>query len=260
MKWISLIGLLICGSVNAQSVICERYGALPGEPKQTFDRRCPGGYKEVGQVGGVSRSSGYIPDGLADRMLEEQRERNEYIRESLEQAIRPRSNQRANATNTTGFFESWNVVMHTPVGDLPARLTANNDCSMTLSSEDLGTSNITGVTRTRDSFYFRAEVNSEGQTLYLNYSGRVRNNQLTGEYSTSYGSFAMNGTRTVGTGAIPSRCLTAETTTEALAPQKENKERASNLVEDLTNLSELHSQGILTDEEFNAGKRRLLGL
>jgi len=36
MKWVSLIGLLICGSVNAQSVICERYGALPGEPQQTF--------------------------------------------------------------------------------------------------------------------------------------------------------------------------------------------------------------------------------
>ncbi|MCH1579905.1 MAG: hypothetical protein L7S55_04300, partial [Luminiphilus sp.] len=71
MKWISLIGLLICGSVNAQSVICERYGALPGEPQQTFDRRCPAGYKEVGQVGGSSRSSGYIPDGLAERMLEE---------------------------------------------------------------------------------------------------------------------------------------------------------------------------------------------
>lgn len=91
MKWISLIGLLLCGSVNAQSVICERYGALPGEPQQTFDRRCPAGYKEVGRVGGSSRSSGYMPDGLAERMLEEQRERNEYIRESLEQAIRPRT-------------------------------------------------------------------------------------------------------------------------------------------------------------------------
>ena len=52
MKWISLIGLLVCGSVNAQSVICERYGALPGEPQQTFDRRCPGGYtcKEVREI------------------------------------------------------------------------------------------------------------------------------------------------------------------------------------------------------------------
>jgi len=260
MKWISLIGLLVCSSVDAQSVICERYGALPGEPQQTFDRRCPGGYKEVGQVGGSSRSSGYIPDGLADRMLEEQRERNEYIRESLEQATRPRSNQRTNTSDLTGFFESWSVVMHTPAGDLPARLTANNDCSITLSSEDLGTSNVTGVTRTRDSIYFRAEVDADGQTLYLNYSGRVRNNQLTGEYSTDYGSFAMNGTRTVGTGAIPTRCLSVETITEAVAPQNENKERASNLVEDLTNLSELHSQGILTDEEFNAAKRRLLGL
>ena len=70
MKWISLIGLLVCGSVNAQSVICERYGALPGEPQQTFDRRCPAGYKEVGQVGGSSRSSGYIPDSLAENLAD----------------------------------------------------------------------------------------------------------------------------------------------------------------------------------------------
>ena len=39
MKWISLIGLLVCGSVNAQSVICERYGALPVESQHTFNWR-----------------------------------------------------------------------------------------------------------------------------------------------------------------------------------------------------------------------------
>jgi len=39
-----------------------------------------------------------------------------------------------------------------------------------------------------------------------------------------------------------------------------NKARGEDLVERLSDLSALHSQGILTDEEFNAAKRRLLGL
>ena len=59
MKWTIVIGLLLlCGSVNAQSVVCERFAALPSEPQQTVDRRCPAGYREVGQVGGSSRSGG----------------------------------------------------------------------------------------------------------------------------------------------------------------------------------------------------------
>ena len=39
-----------------------------------------------------------------------------------------------------------------------------------------------------------------------------------------------------------------------------SSERGSNLVEDLSALGKLHTDGILTDEEFNAAKRRLLGL
>ena len=50
---------------------------------------------------------------------------------------------------------------------------------------------------------------------------------------------------------------------EALAPiniKSDNQERGKTLIEDLEVLGELHTDGILTDEEFNAAKRRLLGL
>ena len=40
----------------------------------------------------------------------------------------------------------------------------------------------------------------------------------------------------------------------------ETAPRGESLVDSLKDLNELHSQGILTDEEFNAAKRRLLGL
>ena len=40
----------------------------------------------------------------------------------------------------------------------------------------------------------------------------------------------------------------------------ENQERGENLIKDLEALSKLHTDGILSEEEFNAAKRRLLGL
>lgn len=257
MKWISLIGLLVCGSVNAQSVICERYGALPGEPQQTFDRRCPAGYKEVGQVGGSSRSGGLA--NTQQPLVDAITQNNERTREFVQQSTRP-ARSYSNAIPTRGTYESWNVVMQTPQGSLPAKLTANGDCSISFNSDGLGTAVVTNVVRTNDSIYFSVSVDAQGQTLYLNYAGLIENNTLTGEFSTDYGSFAMNGTRSTGTGAIPSKCLSADPSTSADKPQSNNQERASSLVEDLTNLSELHSQGVLTDEEFNAAKRRLLGL
>ena len=44
------------------------------------------------------------------------------------------------------------------------------------------------------------------------------------------------------------------------SPNSSDSERGSNLVEDLSALGKLHTDGILTDEEFNVAKRRLLGL
>ena len=39
-----------------------------------------------------------------------------------------------------------------------------------------------------------------------------------------------------------------------------NQDRGTSLVENLNRLTELHESGVLSDEEFNAAKRRLLGL
>ena len=50
------------------------------------------------------------------------------------------------------------------------------------------------------------------------------------------------------------------------SPQSRNSsspegiDRGETIADGLRNLSDLHRQGILTDEEFNAAKRRLLGL
>ena len=41
---------------------------------------------------------------------------------------------------------------------------------------------------------------------------------------------------------------------------KAEQDRGTSLVENLNRLTELHETGVLSDEEFNAAKRRLLGL
>ena len=62
----------------------------------------------------------------------------------------------------------------------------------------------------------------------------------------------------------PSSCSSKTTeqasSAESNSPSPTAGERGSSLVENLNNLNELYQKGILTDEEFNAAKRRLLGL
>ena len=74
----------------------------------------------------------------------------------------------------------------------------------------------------------------------------------------------LQGRRVSGTGNVPQQCITTRSTRNVAAEDRdaepEARERATSLVEDLRSLGELHEQGILTDEEFSAAKRRLLGL
>ena len=47
---------------------------------------------------------------------------------------------------------------------------------------------------------------------------------------------------------------------KAVIPSAQTRERGSSIADGLSNLSKLYSEGLLTDEEFSAAKRRLLGL
>ena len=57
-------------------------------------------------------------------------------------------------------------------------------------------------------------------------------------------------------GDAPPGCGTQQTRSK----RPEDQSRGESLVDSLNNLNELHQQGILTEQEFNAAKRRLLGL
>ena len=350
MKWISLIGLLVCSSVNAQSVICERYGALPGEPQQTFDRRCPAGYKEVGQVGGSSRSGGLAntQQPLVDAITRNNQRTTEALRQSMNrsrsQALSSgQSRQQAAATAFTtalSFIQiggtinksQWNQLLDAAAG-------ISNDFKTSLLAFDtafggqLGGEMIPGrtfgellvklpadqqvlallTTTSLVSMMLNANAGSIGGSFeegrFISVSDVMLNSPLEragvkpGDQiiSIGFGNRAVISTSDMGREffsgllrsaedqeirlqVIPegSRNIEAARTVRVVSERRDVNtgiwdnsrsnlqttlpatpqaaERGNSIVNGLSDLTELHSQGILTDEEFNAAKRRLLGL
>ena len=67
----------------------------------------------------------------------------------------------------------WNVEMNTPLGALPATLTLNADGTGIMGSDQLGEAPIDGVMYDGNSVSFSAEVDAQGQTLVLDFSGTI---------------------------------------------------------------------------------------
>jgi hypothetical protein len=62
----------------------------------------------------------------------------------------------------------------------------------------------------------------------------------------------LRGTRT---NTPPNECAP-----KAATPSAQTRERGSSIAEGLNNLSQLYTEGLLSEEEFTAAKRNLLGL
>ncbi len=351
MKWISLIGLLICGSVNAQSVICERYGALPGEPQQTFNRRCPAGYREVGQVGSSSRSGGLA--NTAQPLVDAITRNNQRTTEALTQSInRSRTQavssgqsrqQAAYAAYISALMftmssevitpPQWRLFLETAgdisstfrttliafdsemggrlggeiktgkswselVDDLPADQQVALFLTTTLMLQrihsadygkfGLGTEKgryISVTSVTPRSPMERAGLAIGDQIISIaigNQAVKSTRNMTSAEFG---GILQSSGDQEVRLQIIPegSRDVDSAKTIRAFRERwdlntgeylgstdsasatrppvnPEASQRGNSLVNGLNDLNTLHSQGILTDEEFNAAKRRLLGL
>ena len=89
----------------------------------------------------------------------------------------------------------WGVEMNTPLGALPAVLTINADGSGNMSAEGLGEAPISGITFDGNGVNFQAEVDAQGQTLVLEFSGAVDGDSLEGEFGSDFGAFGVSGSR-----------------------------------------------------------------
>ena len=89
----------------------------------------------------------------------------------------------------------WGVEMNTPLGDLPATLTINADGSGMMSAEGLGDAPIEGIMFDGNAVNFDAEIDAQGQTLVLEFSGTVDGDSIEGEFGSDFGAFGVSGSR-----------------------------------------------------------------
>jgi hypothetical protein len=89
----------------------------------------------------------------------------------------------------------WNVEMDTPLGALPAVLTINADGSGSMVAEGLGDAPISGITFDGNTVAFEAEIDAQGQTLVLEFSGTVDGDSVEGEFGSDFGAFGVSGSR-----------------------------------------------------------------
>ncbi|MCG8415699.1 MAG: hypothetical protein MI746_15905 [Pseudomonadales bacterium] len=99
------------------------------------------------------------------------------------------------AASTPAGVGVWDVEMNTPLGPLPATLTLNADGSGIMGSDQLGEAPIDGITYDGNGIAFTAEVDAQGQTLVLEFSGAVEGDSLNGEFGSDFGAFAVTGSR-----------------------------------------------------------------
>ena len=99
------------------------------------------------------------------------------------------------AASTPPAVGVWGVEMNTPLGALPATLTINADGSGLMAAEGLGEAPISGITFDGISFAFQAEVDSQGQSLTLDFTGSVDGDSMNGEFGSDFGAFGVSGDR-----------------------------------------------------------------
>lgn len=269
--------LLLPQVVVAQDRICEKFGG--GRIITEFV--CPAGYIDMGTVGVPSTSNRSQSNSMeiyqeminrneTDRQArlareaaaaEAQRQRNDEARQAAERK-RQRIINNSNLDMSARCFEGAWIIKNddnsAEMFDLDitrdgkvfvAGNLVNGDPTATL----MLANNTLNITVTEGNQSFSQRLRLDGERLVGNLTvtrvekGFWKDKKLPPE------EFRVQAVRT---SAAPTECVpTRQSSVTSSAVS-----RGESIADGLKNLSELHSQGILTEEEFSAAKRRLLGL
>ncbi|HJO11416.1 MAG: hypothetical protein QGG67_20825 [Gammaproteobacteria bacterium] len=90
---------------------------------------------------------------------------------------------------------AWDIAMNTPIGDLEVVLTINEDGTGTMSSDALGEAALSGIVFDGNAVNFAADIDAQGQTLTMEFSGSVEGDVLEGEFGTDFGALSVSGNR-----------------------------------------------------------------
>ncbi|MCY4016337.1 MAG: hypothetical protein OXE80_06740 [Gammaproteobacteria bacterium] len=89
----------------------------------------------------------------------------------------------------------WGVNMDTPLGPIPVTLTLNADGSGMMSADPLGDAPVADVMYDGANVSFSTEIDAQGQTVMLDFSGAVEGDTLDGAFATDFGDLQVTGTR-----------------------------------------------------------------
>ncbi|MDO8907650.1 MAG: hypothetical protein Q7W55_04015 [Pseudohongiella sp.] len=90
---------------------------------------------------------------------------------------------------------AWEITIETPIGAMNANLLVNQDMSGQLSSQDLGSAPLTGITVNGDAVNFSTVVDAQGQSLTLVFAGTVVGDLMSGSFNTDFGAIPVSGRR-----------------------------------------------------------------
>jgi len=89
----------------------------------------------------------------------------------------------------------WDIEMNTPIGAQSAVLTLNADGTGLMAAEGMGEAALDGISYEESAVMFDADIEAQGQTVSLSFSGTVEGDALTGEFGSDFGAFGVTGVR-----------------------------------------------------------------
>lgn len=99
------------------------------------------------------------------------------------------------STPVNPFVGMWDLSINTPVGAMGATLDVSADMMGSMSSPELGATQMQGITVTENAVSFNVLVDAQGQTLALSFAGTIDGDALSGNFDSDFGAIPVTGTR-----------------------------------------------------------------
>jgi hypothetical protein len=99
------------------------------------------------------------------------------------------------STPANPFVGVWDVSINTPVGVMGATLDVSPDLMGSMSSAELGATELQGITVTGNAVSFNVVVDAQGQTLALSFAGTIEGDNLSGNFDSDFGAIPVTAVR-----------------------------------------------------------------
>ena len=103
------------------------------------------------------------------------------------------------STPQNPFVGAWAVSMESPIGTIPGTISFADDGTGSMAFEVPGQESppaaFQGAAFDGNAVKFSAAIDAQGQQFNMEFSGNVEGDNISGEFATDFGAFAVTGTR-----------------------------------------------------------------